>query len=67
MQGVDFYFGSRAHACKFIDFLQSVVPLRYRHDKQLVSHTIHTSEYNYKYTFSAEIAPICKVARGVWL
>uniref|UniRef100_A0A1D2A6V5 60S ribosomal export protein NMD3 n=1 Tax=Auxenochlorella protothecoides TaxID=3075 RepID=A0A1D2A6V5_AUXPR len=58
--GVDFYFGSRAHACKFIDFLQSVVPLRYRHDKQLVSHTIHTSEYNYKYTFSAEIAPICK-------
>jgi len=33
---------------------------RYRHDKQLVSHDIHTSNYNYKYTFSVEIAPICK-------
>lgn len=58
--GVDFYFGNRAHAVKFIDFLQSVVPLRYRHDKQLVSHNIHTSTYNYKYTFSAEIAPVCR-------
>lgn len=40
---------------------QSVVPVRYRHDKQLVSHNIHESTYNYKYTFSVEIAPICKV------
>ena len=40
---------------------QSVVPARYRHDKQLVSHNIHESTYNYKYTFSVEIAPICKV------
>ncbi len=37
MQGVDFFFSNRAHAVKFIDFLQSVVPIRYRHDKQLVS------------------------------
>lgn len=59
-EGVDFYFGSRAHAIKFIDFLQSVVPIRYRHDKQLVSHDVHTSNYNYKYTFSVEIAPVCK-------
>eukprot|EP00887_Chlorella_sp_A99_P002026 scaffold18.g2026.t1 len=59
-EGVDFYFSNRAHAVKFIDFLQSVVPVRYRHDKQLVSHNIHESTYNYKYTFSVEIAPICK-------
>ena len=44
-----------------MDFLQSVVPLRFRHDKQLVSHNEHTSSYRYKYTFSAEIVPICKV------
>ncbi len=60
-QGLDFYFGSRAHAVKFVDFLQSVVPLRYRADKQLVSHNIHTSTYNYKYTFSVEMSPVCKV------
>lgn len=59
-EGVDFFFANRAHAVKFIDFLQSVVPIRYRHDKQLVSHNIHTSTYNYKYTFSVEIVPLCK-------
>ena len=59
-EGIDFFFGSRAHAIKFVDFLQSVVPVRYRHDKQLVSHDVHTSSYNYKYTFSVEIVPICK-------
>jgi nonsense-mediated mRNA decay protein 3 len=37
-----------------------VVPIRFRADKQLVSHDIHTSTYNYKYTFSVEIAPVCK-------
>lgn len=94
---MDFYFANRAHAVKFIDFLQTVVPIRYRwgggpaqrlpifarmlpplllaaaallirlapgscrHDKQLVSHDVHTSNYNYKYTFSVEIAPLCKV------
>lgn len=59
-EGIDFYFGSRAHANKFLDFLSSVVPIRHRADKQLVSHDIHTSTYNYKYTFSVEVAPICK-------
>jgi len=59
-EGIDFYFGSKAHALKFVDFLQSVVPTRHRADKQLVSHDIHTSTYNYKYTFSVEIAPVCK-------
>jgi nonsense-mediated mRNA decay protein 3 len=39
--------------------LQGVVPARFRHDKQLVSHDTHSMEYNYKYTFSVEIAPIC--------
>lgn len=59
-EGIDFYFSSKAHALKFVDFLQSVVPTRHRADKQLVSHDIHTSSYNYKYTFSVEIAPVCK-------
>lgn len=37
------------------------LPPRCRHDKQLVSHDVHTSSYNYKYTFSVEVAPLCKV------
>lgn len=40
--------------------LQAVVPCKFRHDKQLVSHDTHSASYNYKYTFSVEIVPICK-------
>ncbi len=62
LQGVDFFFNNRAHALKFISFVQSVVPAKYRSDKQLVSHNEHTATYNYKYTFSVEIVPICRVS-----
>lgn len=41
--------------------VQAVVPIKFRTAKQLVSHNIHTSNYNYKYTFSVEIVPVCKV------
>lgn len=58
---MDFFFSNRAHALKFIDFVQGVVPIKYRHDKQLVSHNEHTNNYNYKYTFSVEIVPVCRV------
>ncbi len=61
-QGVDFYFNNRGQALKLIDFLQSVVPIKYRNDKQLVSHDTHSNTYNYKFTFSVEIAPVCKVS-----
>ena len=67
MQGVDFFFSNRAHALKFINFVQNVVPMRYRSDKQLVSHNEHSSTYNYKYTFSVEIVPICRVSSDmIW-
>ncbi len=61
VQGVDFFFSKRSHAQRFLDFLHGVVPLRYRTDKQLVSHNEQNATYNYKYTFSVEIVPICKV------
>ena len=61
VQGVDFYFSKRSHGQRFLDFLQGVVPMRYRTDKQLVSHNEQNATYNYKYTFSVEIVPICKV------
>ncbi|CAH9083062.1 unnamed protein product [Cuscuta epithymum] len=59
-QGVDFYFGNRSHAVKFVEFVGKVVPVRSRSDKQLVSHDIKSNNYNYKYTFSVEISPICR-------
>ena len=59
-EGLDFYFVSRSHALRFIDFLSNVSPIRHRHDKQLVSHNEHESSYTYKFTFSVEIVPVCK-------
>ncbi|EPS64130.1 hypothetical protein M569_10648, partial [Genlisea aurea] len=58
--GVDFFFGHRSHAMKFVEFLNKVAPIRYRNDQQLVSHDSKSNTYNYKYTFSVEISPICR-------
>lgn len=58
--GVDFFFANRSHALKFVDFLGNAVPIRSRNDKQLVSHDGKSNHYNYKFTFSVEISPICK-------
>ena len=59
-QGIDFFFANRSHAVKFVEFLGKVAPTKSRHDKQLVSHDIKNNSYNYKYTFSVEISPICR-------
>ncbi|MED6113409.1 hypothetical protein PIB30_070523 [Stylosanthes scabra] len=59
-QGIDFFFSNRSHAVKFVEFLGKVAPVKYRHDKQLVSHDPKSNNYNYKYTFSVEISPICR-------
>ncbi|XP_073099588.1 uncharacterized protein [Elaeis guineensis] len=59
-RGLDFFFGSRSHAVKFVEFISGVVPVRSRSDKQLVSHDPKSNIYNYKHTFSVEICPICR-------
>ncbi|KAJ3384961.1 hypothetical protein HDU92_003312 [Lobulomyces angularis] len=58
--GIDFYYVNRSHAIKMLDYLQSVVPLKLKTSEQLISTDVHTSTSNYKFTFSAEIVPICK-------
>ncbi|GKV29024.1 hypothetical protein SLEP1_g38003 [Rubroshorea leprosula] len=59
-EGIDFFFANRSHAMRFVEFVGKVTPLRNRHDKQLVSHDPKSNNYNYKYTFSVEICPICR-------
>ena len=49
------------HHRKLVEFLSSVVPIRSQHAKRLVSHDANCNTYNYKYTTSVEIVPICKV------
>lgn len=58
--GLDFFFAQRNHAEKFVDFLTSVTPVRIKKSQELISVDVHTSSKSYKFSFSAELIPICK-------
>ncbi|KAJ7599357.1 NMD3 family-domain-containing protein [Mycena floridula] len=58
--GLDFFYSQRSHAIKMVEFLAGVVPVRSKASEQLLSSDTHTNTANYKYTYSVEIAPICK-------
>ncbi|OAA61522.1 nonsense-mediated mRNA decay protein 3 [Cordyceps fumosorosea ARSEF 2679] len=58
--GIDFFFSQKNQAEKFIDFLNSVVPVTVKTSQELISFDTHTSKTSYKFTYSAELVPICK-------
>ncbi|KAF8628498.1 hypothetical protein AX15_003859 [Amanita polypyramis BW_CC] len=58
--GLDFFYASRNHAIKMVEFLNGVVPIRSKASEQLLSADTHSNTANFKYTYSVEIAPVCK-------
>ncbi|KAI1845946.1 hypothetical protein JX265_011158 [Neoarthrinium moseri] len=58
--GIDFYYSARNQAEKFVDFLNSVVPVKTKKSQELISQDTHTGAKSYKFTFSVEVLPICK-------
>ncbi|CAK5276332.1 unnamed protein product [Mycena citricolor] len=58
--GLDFFYSQRSHAIKMVEFLNGVVPVRSKSSEQLLSSDTHTNTANYKFTYSVEIAPVCK-------
>eukprot|EP00276_Gloeochaete_wittrockiana_P013997 CAMPEP_0184333316 /NCGR_PEP_ID=MMETSP1089-20130417/2314_1 /TAXON_ID=38269 ORGANISM="Gloeochaete wittrockiana, Strain SAG46.84" /NCGR_SAMPLE_ID=MMETSP1089 /ASSEMBLY_ACC=CAM_ASM_000445 /LENGTH=492 /DNA_ID=CAMNT_0026657061 /DNA_START=17 /DNA_END=1495 /DNA_ORIENTATION=+ len=58
--GLDFQFNNKNQAHKLLDFLTSVSPIRSKLAKELISHDIHSNTFNYKFTFSVEIPPVCR-------
>jgi len=58
--GIDFYFGNKQFAQRFVEFLKSVVPIRWQFSQTLISHDIQNNTFNYKSTYSVEIVPVCK-------
>ncbi|THH12156.1 hypothetical protein EW145_g200 [Phellinidium pouzarii] len=58
--GLDFFYSQRNHAIRMVDFLTGVVPIRTKSSEQLLSTDTHTNISNYKFTYSVELAPICK-------
>ncbi|KAK3885813.1 hypothetical protein Pcinc_010007 [Petrolisthes cinctipes] len=59
-EGLDFFFATEPSAKHLVDFFSSVVPCRWSQSKKLISHDIHSNIYNYKYTYSVELVPVCK-------
>jgi len=58
--GLDFFYSHRSQAMKMIDFFQSVAPIRYEASKELVTQDSVNMTYDYKYSFSLEISPVCR-------
>jgi len=58
--GLDFYWSQKSHAKKFVEFLQSVLGVRYKTAEQLISMDVHSNIAHFKYTYSVEIPPVCK-------
>ncbi|KAI1360410.1 NMD3 family-domain-containing protein [Xylaria arbuscula] len=58
--GIDFFYSARNQAEKFVDFLNSVVPIRMKKSSELISQDSHTAKKSFKFTFSVELIPICK-------
>ncbi|XP_043223415.1 60S ribosomal export protein NMD3-like isoform X2 [Amphibalanus amphitrite] len=59
-EGLDFMFANEAQARKFVSFVESVVPCRTQTSKKLISHDVRNNTYNYKFTLSVELVPVCK-------
>jgi len=58
--GMDFFFPQQTQARKFIDFLLTVAPIKFKLSEEIISADIHTSTANFKYSYSVTILPICK-------
>ncbi|KAL0229774.1 hypothetical protein PCE1_003338 [Barthelona sp. PCE] len=58
--GINFYFGSKSDALKFIAFLNQKYPLKHELNRQLVSADFKNNTYNYKYTFLVDLVPLCR-------
>ena len=59
-KNVEFFFANKSHASKFVSFFGQCGANLNHGDKQLVSKDSKSNTYNYKYTLSIQVFPICK-------
>lgn len=58
--GLNFQYGDQTKASHLVNFIQNNISCRTKHSKQLISHDEKSSLYHNKYTYSVELAPICR-------
>ena len=45
-EGLDFFFASEGKGKALVEFLQSMIPIKYAHSKKLISHDSNSNTYN---------------------
>lgn len=58
--GLDFFYSQKNHAVKMVDFLTAVAPVKTKKSEELISIDTQSGNSSYKFSFSIEIAPICR-------
>lgn len=58
--GMDFYFTDRQPAVRFIDFLESHVPMKVKYSRKLVSADHSDNVADFKHNYIVEVVPLCK-------
>ncbi|GJN89117.1 hypothetical protein Rhopal_002091-T1 [Rhodotorula paludigena] len=58
--GLNFFYSTKQHALKMVDFLNAVAPVRTKMSEQLISLDTQNATTNKKESYSVEIVPICK-------
>ena len=59
-EGLDLHFAFIQDAKKTIQFLQAHAPVKVTKSSQLISSDTHSGKSTYKFTFSVELAPLCR-------
>lgn len=59
-EGIDFYFGTKSAAERFMHFLTAHVPMRSKSSSKLISENVHNGTANLQTSYSVELCPICK-------
>lgn len=58
--GLDFFYSQKNHAVKMLDFLLAVAPIKLKQLSELISIDTQLGNSLYKFSFSVELAPICR-------
>lgn len=58
--GLDFFYSQKNHATKMVEFLTAVAPIKNKKSEELISIDTQSGSSSYKFSFSIEIAPICR-------
>lgn len=59
-EGVDFFFYSKTDGARFVSFLDTMVPIKFKMSEKLITADLKSNNATYTFSYCVEIAPICK-------